>query len=254
MGIATQQLLHNITSLLQIIVEKEGGNIRKAGTLIAKAIAEDRIIHILGTGAHSQIVVEDVLWRAGGLAAWNPIIDPGTSLVHGAKRSIAFERCYGYGTAVLNANNVGAIEGELMIIINAYGIDPMSLDIALGCKERGVFTIGVTSPAYGKATSSDSPLRHPSKKNLFEVVDLLLNSHVPLGDAAVEIKGFSQKVASYSTFCSCFVMNALVAETVSALVALDIEPPVFMSANLPGGDEANVRWENKYGKIARYLL
>ena len=71
--------------------------------------------------------MEEVLWRAGGLAAWNPILDPGTSLVHGAKRSVSFERLPGYGLGVLNANRVGETPGETLILVDAYGISPLCL-------------------------------------------------------------------------------------------------------------------------------
>lgn len=251
---AMNVLLERICNVLTDITRTETMSIECGANILAKAIQEDRRVHLLGTGAHSQIAVEDMLWRAGGLAAWNPILDPATNLLHGAKRSIAFERCPGYGSAVLDANRVGETAGEVMIIINAYGIDPMSLDIALECKKRGVYTIGVTSPSYGQNTSLDSPLRHPGKQNLNDVVDLFINSHVPYGDTVVECEGFDQKVASYSTFCSCFVMNAILACTVQELIKLGVKPPVFMSANLPEGDAANARWEEKYGSRARYLL
>ncbi|MBR4477570.1 MAG: SIS domain-containing protein, partial [Spirochaetales bacterium] len=61
-------------------IEKEEPVIAKAAEVIANAIANDRMVHILGTGGHSNMGVEEVLWRAGGLAAWNPILDPGTNL------------------------------------------------------------------------------------------------------------------------------------------------------------------------------
>lgn len=247
-------LLERIGCVLTEIAQTEVSAIRQSAKMLAQAIREDRRVHLLGTGAHSQIAVEDMLWRAGGLAAWNPILDPATSLLHGAKKSIAFERCPGYGRAVLDANGVGETPDEVMIIINAYGIDPMSLDVALECKKRNVFTIGVTSPDYGQNTALDSPLRHPEKQNLYEVVDLFINSHVPLGDTVVELEGINQNVGSYSTFCSCYVMNAILVHTVQELIKLGEEPPVFMSANLPGGDVANARWEKKYGWRVRYLL
>lgn len=247
-------LLERVCGVLKDITQTEAMSMDCGAKILSKAIYEDRRVHLLGTGAHSQIVVEDMLWRAGGLAAWNPILDPATSLLHGAKRSIAFERCPGYGGAVLDANRVGETAGEVMVIINAYGIDPMSLDVALECKKRGVYTIGVTSPAYGQNIPLDSPLRHPGKQNLHDVVDLFINSHVPFGDTVVELEGMAQMVGSYSTFCSCFVMNAILACTVQELIGLGVEPPVFMSANLPGGDVANARWEERYGARARYLL
>lgn len=249
-----EQYCQTICALLQQIAETQAGAIDKAAGVLCEAIRQDRRIHVLGTGAHSQLAVEEVLWRAGCLAAWNPILDPGTSLLHGAKRSVSFERLPGYGVGLLNANNVGKTDGEVLILVNAYGIDPMSLDVALECRRRGVYTIGVTSPAYGLATPADSPLRHPCGSDLYREVDLLINSQVPLGDAVIPLPGTPQPVGAASTFCSCFVMNALAVETARRLVESGCEPPVFMSANLPGGDACNARWEEKYGSIARYLL
>ena len=243
-----------ITELFENILSTQQPALQQAARRLSRAIQEDRRIHILGTGAHSQLAVEEVLWRAGGLAAWNPILDPGTSLVHGAKRSVSFERLPGYGVGVLNANQVGNTPGETMVLINAYGIDPMSLDVALECRRRSVYTIGITSPAYGRSTPADSPIRHPSRKNLFEEVDLLIDSQVPLGDAVGQVPGFAQEVGSSSTLCSCFVMNLLVIATVQELQESGVEPPVFLSGTLPQGDAANARWERQYGPRARYLL
>jgi uncharacterized phosphosugar-binding protein len=49
-------------------------------------------------------------------------------------------------------------------------------------------------------------------------------------------------------------MNLLVIETVKALKALGVEPPVFRSANLPGGDTFNQRLFEQYGKKCKHLL
>lgn len=252
-GMVTQYR-QKICDLLQSIEQTQAEAISRAAELLCEAIRQGRRIHVLGTGAHSQLAAEEVLWRAGCLAAWNPILDPGTSLLHGAKRSVNFERMPGYGIRVLDANQVGQTQGEVLILVNAYGIDPMSLDVALECRRRGVYTIGVTSPAYGRAVPADSPLRHPGGRSLYQEVDLLIDSRVPLGDAVLEIPGFGQPVASASTICNCFVMNALMAETVRHLVEAGEEPPVFMSANLPEGDAWNARWEQKYGPATRYML
>lgn len=250
----TAQYQKKLCELLRRIEQTQAEAICRAADLLCEAIRQDRRIHVLGTGAHAQLAAEEVLWRAGCLAAWNPILDPGTSLLHGARRSVCFERMPGYGIRVLDAEHVGQTPGEILILIDAYGIGTMSLDVALECRRRGVYTIGVTSPAYGRAIPADSPLRHPGGRDLYREVDLLIDSQVPLGDAVVEVAGFAQPVASVSTICNCFVMNALVAETVRRLVEAGEEPPVFMSANLPEGDACNARWEQKYGPVARYML
>lgn len=69
---------------IQTIARTQREALDTAAAHIAQAIAQDRRVHVLGTGAHSMMAAEEVLWRAGGLAAWNPILDPGTSLLHGA--------------------------------------------------------------------------------------------------------------------------------------------------------------------------
>lgn len=63
-----------------------------------------------------------------------------------------------------------------------------------------------------------------------------------------------QKLGPTSTFCNSFVMNHLVIETVRALQEMGVEPPVFRSANLPGGDDHNQKLFERYGKMCRHLL
>ena len=83
--------------------------------------------------------------------------------------------------------------------------------------------------------------RHPSGSRLFELVDLVIDNGAPLGDAAVEVPGFAQKVGPISSLTGIAIVNALACEVVAWLVAKGVEPPVFMSANMDGGDEANAR-------------
>ena len=107
---------------------------------------------------------------------------------------------------------------DLLILINAYGINSALIDAALEAKRRGAKIIAVTSVEHASNTPPDHPARHPSKKNLFELADLVLDSKVVVGDAVVEIEGLNQRVAAMSTFANAFLLNSLVAETVKALV------------------------------------
>jgi uncharacterized phosphosugar-binding protein len=85
-------------------------------------------------------------------------------------------------------------------------------------------------------------------------VDIFIDNHLPFGDAVVDLDGFDQKLGPTSTFCNSFAMNLLVIETVRALLEMGVEPPVFRSANLPGGDEHNRALFEKYGKSCKHLL
>jgi len=234
-------------------IEQEYPSIAKAASIMADAIERDSMIHVIGPGGHSNMAVEEVLWRAGGLAHLNPILDAGTNLIHGAKRSNHIERTPGYAASVLDSYRVGFSPDEVMIIVNAYGLNSMTIDTVLECKKRGVFTIGVTSTSFCDLVPPGAKARHPSNKNLYQEVDLFINNHLPIGDAVVSIEGFSQTVGSTSTFCNCFVMNCLVIETVKELVGRNIKPPVFMSANMPDGDVNNKELEDKYYGRIRHL-
>jgi uncharacterized phosphosugar-binding protein len=107
---------------------------------------EDKLIHVIGTGGHSNLGAEEMFWRAGGLVPINAILDPGTALIHGALRSNFVERSSGYAKAVLDA----------------YGINSMTIEVALEAKRRGVKSIGVTSPSFGEKVPKGHPARHAS--------------------------------------------------------------------------------------------
>ncbi|HRX59027.1 MAG TPA: sugar isomerase domain-containing protein [Eubacteriales bacterium] len=235
-------------------IEGELPQIQNAARAITDAYAAGAMVHVIGPGGHSNIGVEEVLWRAGGLAMWDAILDPGTNLIHGAKRSNYIERTPGYALGVLNAYGVGKTPGEVMVIVNAYGINAMTIDTVLECKKRGVTTVAVTSSSFAKIVPAGAKSRHPSRKNLYEEADIFIDNHLPLGDAVVTVGDYDQKVCSTSTFCNCFVMNCLTEEVVSEMLRRGIEPPVFMSANMPGGDEHNRALEEKYGGVIKHLL
>jgi uncharacterized phosphosugar-binding protein len=231
----------------------EGETIQKASRAVAESIAREEPVHVIGPGGHSNMAAEEVLWRAGGLAPINAILDPGTNLIHGAKRSNFIERTPGYAIKVLDAYRVGRTPGEVIIIANAYGVNSMCIDTVLEAKKRKMITIGITSRSFADVLPKDHPSRHPSGKSLYQEVDHFLNCHLPYGDAVVEIKGCPQKTGPTSTFCNVFMINLLVIETVKRLVEMGVQPPLWMSANLPGGDEANRSLEDKYIPRIKHL-
>src|SRR5207249_3080180 len=82
---------------------------------------------------------------AGALACIWAFIDDGFYLGHGSGRSMRIERTPGYARALLAG--VDFEPGDLLIIVNAYGINSATIDSALYAKERGMRSIGVTSIA-----------------------------------------------------------------------------------------------------------
>ena len=76
---------------------------------------------------------------------------------------------------------------------------------------------------------------------------------MPYGDAVVDIDNCSQKTAPTSTLCNTFTINLLMLTAVAKLSEMGIKPPLWMSANLPGGDEANKALEEKYFPLVKHL-
>jgi uncharacterized phosphosugar-binding protein len=205
---------------------------------------------VYGPGGHSNLGSQEVFFRAGGLMHVSAILDEGTLLSGGALRSMAIERTPGYGAIVISDYNLQA--GDLLIIVNAYGINAATIDAALEAKRRGGTTIGVTSVKHASSTPENHPARHPSKQNLFEVVDVVLDSKVEVGDAVVEIPNLNQRVAAISTFANAYLLNCVMAEAVQLMVQEGVTPPIWMSGNAPGGDEANARFIERFkGRIKK---
>jgi uncharacterized phosphosugar-binding protein len=242
-------------SLVEVMdkIHQELPEIEKAAAVMAKAVMDDKLIHVIGPGGHSNMGVEELLWRAGGLAPINAILDPGTNLIHGAKRSNIIERTHGYAKGVLDSYRIGRTPGEVIVIVNAYGVNAMCIDTMVEAKKRGMVVVGVTSRSFADNLPKDHPARHVSGKNLHSEADYFLNNHLPLGDAIVDIEGCDEKTGSTSTFCNVFILNLLVIETIKAIVAMGGTPPVWRSANMPGGDDANKALEEKYIPRIRHL-
>jgi uncharacterized phosphosugar-binding protein len=243
--------LEEAHALMRAILDEEREPLDRAAERLADQIAADRLIFVYGPGGHSNLAAQEIFFRAGGLMHVSAILDEGTLLSGGARRSMAIERLPGYGRIVIADR--GIREGDLLILVNAYGINAALIDAALEAKRRGAFVIGVSSRKHAANTSPDHPARHPARQNLHDVADLAIDTKVAIGDAVVEVPGLSEKIAAVSTFTNAFALNCLVIRTVAKLAERGIEPPVWRSGNAPGGDEANARFLHRFDGRVRGL-
>ena len=239
-GSVGRRYLDEITSLLDRIEREESAAIDRAAILLTDQIADDRLVWIFGPGGHSNLAAQEIFFRAGGLMHVSAILDEGTLLSNGALRSMAIERTPGYGRIVVEDRGLG--DGDLLILVNAYGINAALIDAALTARDHGVRTIGVSSRKHAEETSVAHPARHPSAANLHDIVDVAIDTKVPVGDAVIELTGVDERVAAISTFANAFTLNLLVLRTLELLTTKGITPPVWRSGNAPGGDQANGRF------------
>lgn len=233
--------------LVELIDElrEQGPQIEAASNMIAESIAAGGVVHVFGSG-HSHMMAEEVFHRAGGLFAFNALLDINLTSF-GTLKAGMVERTEGYAAIILDSFDVRA--GEVVIVVSNSGINPVPIELAIDAKKRGAKTIAITSAGHYASAKS----RYSTGQKLTDVVDLTVDSRVPVGDAILSFDGLDASVAAASTALGAALMNAIVAQTTEALLAAGHQPPVIVSMNVPGGDDRNKALANHYGPRLRML-
>jgi uncharacterized phosphosugar-binding protein len=232
---SSQAYFARAIAALQQVAASQAKAVGEAAGLIEEAIVGGQALYAFGA-THSFMVAEELVYRTGGLMLVNPIYPHGMNLsVRPLPATSQMERVPGLGKELLGLAPVQA--GDVVIVASTSGRNPVPIDLALAASGRGAKVIGITSLAYTRGVSS----RHASGRKLADVCTVVIDNGAPYGDAAVQVPGFRQAVGPLSSVTGCAIANAIVAETVTRLVARGYEPPVFMSANLDGGDAYNAR-------------
>jgi uncharacterized phosphosugar-binding protein len=239
--------LEEIIRLLQEVAETQAEAIERAAEVVAGAIEADHMIYVFGA-THAGILAEELFYRAGGLVPVNPILPPGlVTHVRPSTLTSRLERLPGFAAEVLAELPIES--GDVLIVHSVSGRNAAAVEMAQGARERGVFVIAVTSLAYSRSVQP----RAAGMPRLFEVADLVLDNRAPIGDALIEIEGLPQKVGPSSTVTGAAMLNAMVVRAAELLQQRTGDPPVFMSANLDGGDAYNQRWLEHYRGRLTYL-
>ena len=230
---------------------EQADNIRAAGKLMADAVEADRLISVYGGGGHTTLAMGEMFFRAGGLANINPIMETGLSVFNQALKYLELERTENYGSAIMRY--YGLKEGDLLIIFHNIGINPATIDAAAEAKKNGVRIIAVSSSYWQQEMPRDHFIRHSSGKNLFDFADVCIDDYNPVGDAVVTVPGFDCPIAPVSNVVDFTIAHWMEIECVRQCVERGITPPVWHSANAPGGDEANAASLAKYRPLVKNL-
>ncbi|NSW89190.1 MAG: SIS domain-containing protein [Firmicutes bacterium] len=235
-----------VIDLLNEIERTQSEVIREAGRIISEAIENEGLLHVFSTG-HSHMIVEEMFYRAGGLVPVNPILDPVLMLHEGAFKSTKVERLSGYAAGVFES--VRFKKGEPVLIISNSGINSVPVEMALLCKQNSLKVIAITSVSL----SSSLQPRHASGKKLMDIADYVIDNCIKGDDASIEIQEYGQKVGAISSIAGIYIAQKLVISVVNEFLKKGKKPPVFMSANVPGGDEHNAYYISKYRERIRGL-
>jgi len=236
-----------VIELLRRTYDRQQQTLRTAAEWIADALEADGVLYVFGA-SHAGIITEELTYRAGGLVPVSPIFVPGlTCDVRPLPLTSALERLDGYALAAVKHIPISTV--DVALIHSVSGRNAAPVEVALYAKQQGAKVIALTSLQYSQSVSPRSQTGY----RLFEVADLVIDNGAPPGDAIVELEGFPQPVAPVSTVLGAALVNAIVAEACALLIERGVVPPVFMSANLDGGDAHNNALMERYKGRVLYL-
>jgi uncharacterized phosphosugar-binding protein len=230
-----EEYITKLQTLLERIKVEQASPIAEAGSLVANSLLADGVIH-------------EAFFRAGGIAAINPILDERLVFLKGALESTRAERVPGFARTLLDKEQVA--QQDVAILISNSGRNNVPVEMALELKARGVKVIAITSVEQSR---SSVPL-HASGKRLFEIADVTIDNCVPPGDALLTIKGLHSRIGPSSTVAGATIINSIVIEAVNETLRRGGDVPVLPSANLDGVTQERLKeLLNRYRGRIRYL-
>lgn len=235
---------NEIKELLDAVNTDESENIAKACKIMFQAMKDDKVVHVFATG-HSHMFAEELFYRAGGLVQINPILEPFLMQHEGAIRSTKFERLSGISKVIFDSLDLE--ENEPFIIVSNSGINQVPIEMAKLAKENNHKVIVITS----KNVSKELVSRSTDNKHLYDYADIIIDNHSPMGDGIIRSKYGS--IGASSTILNTYIAQRLVLGIIDLYENENLEPPIYISANIPGGDEHNKQLYDKYKKRIRIL-
>lgn len=232
--------LDQITELVRRVGETQKPNVHKAAELILSSLDSGGVVQAFGSG-HSEALAMEIAGRAGGFVPTNRIALRDLVLYGGEPRTVLEDPLLERDPTVAKRlyELAPVQENDIFVIASNSGINGVVVELALHVKSKNHRLIAFTSLEH---TMGSEP-KHPSGKRLAEIADVVLDNGAPFGD--VLLPNQTGAVSS--------VTSAVLAQMMMTEVAERMEnPPIYLSANIPGGFEQNLTLEAKYaGRIRR---
>lgn len=223
------------------LLDDETDAIGRAAQACARTIADRGVVHVFGAG-HSRMAAEEAYPRIGAVVGFNPVVELAVTYFHdvvgtnGLDQALFLERVPGYGRVILES--LDTRPGDSVVVVSSSGVEAIIIDFVEAAKEAGLTIIGVTSLEYSQTASDE----RGGATTLAELADHVIDNHVPVGDALVDLDGLTERVGPSASILNLAVIDALTVATAQSLLDLGEEPLVFSSPHLQGQEESERRY------------
>ena len=212
----------------------------------ADAIAGGGLLHVFGAG-HSHMAAEEAFHRAGGLVPVNAVLVEWLMVHQGGRRASLLERQPGLGELIVSTEPVE--QGDVFFVVSNSGRNPVPVEVAEAAKRRGAKVVALMSRQHSDAVAA----RGGRGVKLADIADLVIDTHAPLGDAAVLIDD-DLRAGGVSSVMNLVIIQTIVVATATMLVERGLQPPIFKSGNVDGSDEWNAGQIRRLGRRVPTLL
>ncbi|KAA1424422.1 SIS domain-containing protein [Mumia zhuanghuii] len=244
------QFLHETTSRLERLASLAAdGGLDAAIDLIVTSLQAGGIVQAFGTG-HSQAFAMEIAGRAGGLIPTNNVALRDVALFGSQDVSVLTDPKLERDPSIVDElwEITAAGPDDVFVIASNSGVNGSIVGTALLAKEHGNPVIAVTSIDH---TTRVTP-KHPSGLRLSEVADVVIDNLAPYGDSTLTL-GDGIGIGAVSSLTAAFIAQLLTIGVAERLAEAGSVPPIYLSANIPGGDDHNHRLEEQYGgRIRRH--
>ena len=247
-AVSAQAYLEALTPIMARVGEQAGGPVQEAADLVAASLRDGGVVQAFGTG-HSEALAMEFAGRAGGLVPTNRISLRDVVVFGGEPPAVLGDGHLERDPQVADRlyDLARPSPADVFVIGSNSGVNGSIVELARLVKGRGHRLIAITS--FTQTAAVDS--RHPSGGKLIDHADVALDNGAPYGDAALPLPG-GGAVCAVSSITSALLAHLVVAEVVRRLLEAGEAPPVYLSANVPGGDDHNSILEARYaGRIRR---
>ncbi|SDL04781.1 Uncharacterized protein, contains SIS (Sugar ISomerase) phosphosugar binding domain [Nocardioides sp. YR527] len=233
------------TRLSELQSVAQSGGLDKAVEAMVGSIRNGGVLQAFGTG-HSQAFAMEIAGRAGGLIPTHAIALRDTVLKGDRPASDLEGGLLERDTNI--ANELWDLHEfhpeDVFLIASNSGVNGSIVGIALRAKEEGHTVIAVTSLEHTNAVTP----KHPSGKRLAEIADVVIDNLAPFGDATVPVGDGGVLAGAVSSITAAYIAQLLTLATAARIQEAGETPPLYLSANIPGGDEHNDALKARYGE------